>query len=154
MESQEPGSDRWIGLTYGAMADRVYARVEVCRRKATEHAKAVKRWGAVALPLTWATAVLAALSGLTVIAEQQTAAVFLSIATAVIASTNAALNPAATARLHKLILIAFEQMERKFEDFTYFHTEAEHELVPAERRKELLQQIQTLEDELSAIERG
>jgi len=144
--------DMWQGLTWASLADRVYKRVKICERGALEHHKKTKAWQRWATPLAWLTAVLAAISGVTVVAEQEMASTIFSLLTAALAGTNAALNPTETARKHKVAANSYGRLGRKLEDFAYFEAEADNELVPPAKREELRERLRELEDELAGIE--
>jgi hypothetical protein len=142
----------WKGLTYGAMANRVLERANLCRSRAARHSVSASAWYRWATPLAWLTAVLAAVSGVTVVADYNVAAVILSLATAVVAGTNAALKPAETAQKHRDAENDYERMALDLDDFAYFETEANDKLVPLDRRKELREQIRAFDDGIRAIE--
>jgi hypothetical protein len=142
---------QWRGLTWEGIASRIMERVNISQAKRASHAKSARRWQMVAGPLAWLTAVLAGLSGVSVLAETDIAVV-LSIATALVAGTNAALSPAEQAKKHSARGNSYERMTRKFDDLAWFETEAHGELVPVDKRDELRQQLQDLDDEMSEIE--
>jgi hypothetical protein len=87
-----------------------------------------------------------------VLAEYDLAATILSVATAVVAATNAALNPAETAKKHRVAAHAYERMVRKLDDAAWFETKEHDQLVPDDRLEPLRNELQSLDDELSAIE--
>jgi hypothetical protein len=105
-----------LGVERPDTHERLQAEIERrrsrCERLGRKHSGAQKIWGALAGPIAWLAAVLAALSGLSVIAANATAATVLTIGTTLIATTNAAVKPEEASRRHQKASQAFLQLEK------------------------------------------
>jgi hypothetical protein len=69
------------GLTWALVTERAAQLAAECVRRSGEHDNLARRWRWVAQPLAWTTAVLAAVSGLTIV-SQDPAVLGLALATA------------------------------------------------------------------------
>jgi hypothetical protein len=140
------------GTTWGDVSQRLFTRRQLCEQRQTLHDQRAERWTRIATPLAWLTAVLAAVSGLSIVADYSVAAVILSIATAFVAATNAALNPADAARSNKAAATAYGKLGREIDDYAYFEIRTLENLIPEDRLETVRESLTKMEDELSAIE--
>jgi hypothetical protein len=131
---------------------RIHQRRELCDRRALAHdAKAVV-WQQWAAPLTWFTAVLAALSALCVVASMSLLATILSIVTALFAATVAAFQPSEAAKTHRAAATAYDRLARKLDDVEALDLGDRKQQIPAEKIDAVRAELVMLEDELNAIE--
>ncbi len=141
----------WPGITWKALSERAGQRATVSLLRAQEHELAAQRWRRMADPLAWLTAVLAAISGLAVVASNESLATAFAIATAIAAATNAALSPAETARKHRGAALAYERICRKLEDFQLFDLKEADTPVPDEDLTRLREVFRKFDEEANAI---
>jgi hypothetical protein len=125
-----------------SISDRAKKLTEDCKKATKDHDDSSYRWRKGAEALAWITAVLAALSGLAVVSDNSTVAPFLAIATAFAAATNAALNPAETARRHRSSALDFARLRVKVEDF-----QDEMRVVPDEGLPKIRETFRKLNEE-------
>lgn len=131
---------------------RIRQRRELCDQRALAHdARAVfwQRWTA---PLAWLTAVLAALTGLSVAAGMSFAATALSIVTALLAATVAAFQPGEAAKSHRAAATAYERLARKLDDVEALDLGEGKQHIPPDKVDSIRAEISKLEEELNAIE--
>jgi hypothetical protein len=137
-------------------ANRLSERRDLCRHRARDHDKKAVFWQQWATPLVWLTAVLAGLSGVTVVAEADLAAIILSVATALVAASNAALQPIENAKSHRAASVSYERLARKLDDTLILDMsgwEDGREMDPGSVEPTRVR-IQELEEELNAIEQS
>ena len=108
------------GVTWGAVTTRAQERIALCVQRVAQHDTNAYRWRRVAEPLAWLTALLAALSGISVVADTLEVATVLAIVTAFAAATNAALSPGETTRKHRGSALAYDKLRLKVEDYAFF----------------------------------
>jgi hypothetical protein len=131
----------WRGTTWEAIAYRLRERAAATEAQALQHDKYATRWRRIVAPFAWLTAALAALSGLSIVSTNETAALAFSIATALVAATNAAVDPAGTERAHRAAALAYDRLRRKLDDFAYFNVQDYELVLPADEVKKMRDQI-------------
>lgn len=131
---------------------RIHQRRELCDQRALAHDARAVFWQKWAAPLTWLTAVLAALSGLSVVASMGLLATLFSILTAVLAATVAAFQPSDAAKAHRAAATAYERLARKLDDVEALDLGDKRQQIPAEKIDPVRTELAKLEDELNAIE--
>jgi hypothetical protein len=131
---------------------RIHQRRELCDQRALAHDTRAVFWQRWAAPLTWLTAVLAALTSLAIVAGINLTAVALSILTAVIAATVAAFQPAEAAKSHRAAATAYERLARKLDDVEALDLGEGKQQIPPEKIDSIRREISSLEEELNAIE--
>jgi hypothetical protein len=139
-------------VTYSAFADLVTVRKEQARDVYKRHLRIAAVERGAAEPLLWLAAVLAALSGLSVVADKGQAAQVLSIATAVVAATNAALNPTESARRHQAAAIGYRRLFRVLHAFLFFEIPNTAEPIPASYLKSMRERLDKLDEEIQALD--
>jgi hypothetical protein len=139
------------GVTWGALSERAAERIQLCVKRRGDHDTSAHRWRRAADPLAWLTAVLAALSGITVVSDNLAVAPWLAVATALVAATNAALGPAETARKHRASALVYDKIRLKVEDFDFFELQSQNgsESVPEERRAEIRDALRAFDEEIN-----
>jgi hypothetical protein len=133
-------------------ASRIRQRRDLCDQRAQAHDTKAVFWQQLAAPLAWATAVLAALTGLSVVANLGLAAKILAILTAIIAATIAAFQPAEAAKSHRAAATAYERLARKLDDVDALLLGDWKQQIPSEQIEPIRTEITKLEDELNSIE--
>jgi hypothetical protein len=133
-------------------ASRIRQRRELCDQRAQSHDSKSVFWQQVAAPLAWAVAVLAALSGLAVVANLGLPAKVLSILTAIVAATIAAFQPSEAAKSHRAAATAYERLARKLDDVEALLLGDWKQQIPPEKIDPVRTEITKLEEELNAIE--
>jgi hypothetical protein len=141
----------WRGLTWSGVSHRLYERAGFAQNSSSEHDKHAARWRVIATPLTWITAVLAALSGLSVVSNNDQAAIATSIATAIFAASNAALNPSGVARDHRIAALAYSRLRLKLDDFAYFTIGELDKPVPDQELTAVRSKLKEFDEELNRI---
>ena len=131
---------------------RIHQRRDLCDQRALAHDARAVFWQKWAAPLTWLTAVLAALTGLAVVANMNFAATTLSILTAIVAATVAAFQPAEAAKSHRAAATAYERLARKLDDVEALDLGDGKQQIPPEKIDPVRTEIAKLEEELNAIE--
>jgi hypothetical protein len=131
---------------------RIRQRRDLCDQRAQTHDARAAFWQRWAAPLAWATAVLAALSALSVVANMSVVAAPLSILAAIMAATVAAFHPSEAAKLHRAAATAYERLARKLEDVEALHLGDSKQQIPPEKIDPVRTEITTLEEELISIE--
>jgi SMODS and SLOG-associating 2TM effector domain len=131
---------------------RIRQRRELCDQRALAHDARAVFWQRWAAPLTWLTAVLAALTGLSVVAGMTLTATVLSILTAVVAATVAAFQPAEAAKSHRAAATAYERLARKLDDVEALDLGEGKQQIPPDKIDSVRTEISKLEEELNAIE--
>jgi hypothetical protein len=131
---------------------RIHQRRELCDQRALEHDTRAVFWQKWAAPLTWLTAVLAALTGLAVVASMIFLATLLSILTALVAAAVAAFQPSDAAKAHRAAATAYERLARKLDDVEALDLGDQRQQIPPEKIDPVRTELAKLEDELSAIE--
>jgi hypothetical protein len=132
--------------------DRVRQRRDLCDQRARAHDDIAVFWLRWSAPLAWATAVLAALSALAVVASAGMPAIVLSVLAAIAAATVAAFQPSDAAKLHRAAAMAYERLARKLDDVEALHLGDSKQQIPPEKIDPLRTEITTLEEELNSIE--
>ena len=132
--------------------DRVRQRRDLCDQRAGAHDEIAVFWQRWAAPLAWATAVLAALSALSVVANATWPAMALSILTAIAAATVAAFQPSDAAKWHRAAATAYERLARKLDDVEALDLGDSKLQIPPEKIDPIRAEIAKLEDELNSIE--
>jgi hypothetical protein len=131
---------------------RVRQRRELCDQRAQAHDAIAVFWQRWSAPLAWGTAVLAALSAVSVVASVNIPAMVFSILAAVAAATVAAFQPSEAAKLHRAAATAYERLARKLGDVEALDLgECVHQ-IPPEKIDPVRTEIAKLEEELNAIE--
>lgn len=143
--------ERWVGARWEDVARLVDTRTVLCQERLLAHDRMASRWRTVATPLAWLTAVSAALSGLTVIADIAVLAVILSIATAVLAASNAALNPSETARDHRTAALGYQRLRLKLDDIVSFEIKDWATFPTAEEVKQMRARLKEVDDAIESI---
>jgi len=133
-------------------ASRIHQRRELCNQRALAHDARAVFWQRWAAPLTWLTAVLAALTGLAVVAGMIFAATMLSIVTAIVAATVAAFQPSEAAKSHRAAATAYERLARKLDDVEALELGESKQLIPPDKIDPIRTEVSKLEEELNAIE--
>ena len=133
-------------------ASRVRQRRDLCDQRARSHDETAVFWQKWAAPLAWGTAVLAALSALSVVANVSLAAMILSILAAIAASTVAAFQPSDIAKSHRAAATAYERLARKLDDVEALDLGDCKEQIPVEKIDPVRAEIAKLEEELNSIE--
>ena len=131
---------------------RIHQRRELCDQRALAHDARAVFWQKWAAPLTWLTAVLAALTGLTVVASMTLLATLLSILTALVAATVAAFQPSDAAKAHRAAATAYERLARKLDDVEALDLGDKKQQIPVDKIDPVRTELAKLEDELNAIE--
>jgi hypothetical protein len=131
---------------------RIHQRRELCDQRARAHDVRAVFWQKWAVPLTWLTAVLAALTGLSVVAGMTFVATLLSILTALVAATVAAFQPSEAARAHRAAATAYERLARKLDDVEALDLGDKRQQIPPEKIDPVRTELAKLEDELNAVE--
>lgn len=131
---------------------RIRQRRELCDQRAIAHDARAVFWQRWAAPLTWLTAVLAALTGVSVVANMTFTATALSIVTAVVAATVAAFQPSESAKSHRAAATAYERLARKLDDAEALDLGEGKQQIPADKIEAIRMEIARLEEELNAIE--
>jgi hypothetical protein len=131
---------------------RIRQRRELCDQRALAHDARAVFWQRWAAPLTWLTAVLAAMTSLSVVANLSFAATALSIVTAVVAATVAAFQPSESAKSHRAAATAYERLARKLDDAEALDFGEGKQQIPADKIEAIRTEIARLEEELNAIE--
>jgi hypothetical protein len=131
---------------------RVRQRRDLCDQRARAHDEIAVFWQRWAAPLAWATAVLAALSALAVVANASLAAMAFSILTAIAAATVAAFQPSDAAKAHRAAATAYERLARKLDDVEALDLGDCKLQIPSEKIDPIRAEIARLEEELNAIE--
>jgi hypothetical protein len=141
----------WHGTNWAAIAARLQERSEAAKGQARQHDSSASIWRRFVKPLAWLTALLAGLSGLSVVSANDTASVGLAIATAIVASTNAALDPSATERSHRTAAYAYDRLRRRVDDYAFL-TIGEYEAkVPPDELTKVVGQLKEFDDEFNRI---
>jgi hypothetical protein len=133
-------------------ATRVRQRRELCDQRAETHDAIAVFWQKSAAPLAWCTAVLAALSALSVVASLSVPAMIFSILTAIAAATVAAFQPSETAKFHRAAATAYERLARKLDDVEALDLGECIQHIPPEKVEPVRTEIAKLEEELNSIE--
>ena len=133
-------------------ASRVRQRRDLCDQRARAHDAQAVFWQKWAAPLAWGTAILAALSALSVVANVSLLAMVLSILAAIVASTVAAFQPSEIAKLHRAAATAYERLARKLDDVEALDLGDCKEQIPFAKIDPVRTEIAKLEEELNAIE--
>jgi hypothetical protein len=133
-------------------ATRVRQRRELCDQRARTHDAIAVFWQKSAAPLAWCTAVLAALSALSVVAGVSVPAMIFSVLTAIAAATVAAFQPSETAKFHRSAATAYERLARKLDDVEALDLGECIQHIPPEKIEPVRTEIAKLEDELNSIE--
>jgi hypothetical protein len=133
-------------------ATRVRQRRELCDQRAQTHDAVAVFWQKSAAPLAWCTAVLAALSALSVVAGVSVAAMIFSILAAIAAATVAAFQPSETAKSHRAAATAYERLARKLGDVEALDLGECIQHIPPEKIEPVRTEIAKLEEELNSIE--
>jgi hypothetical protein len=133
-------------------ANRVRQRRELCDRRAQAHDQKAVFWQKWAAPLAWATAVLAALSALLVVANVGLPAMAVSILTAIAAATVAAFQPSEAAKSHHAAATAYERLARKLDDVEALDLGDCSLFIPQEKIVPIRTEIAKLEEEFNSIE--
>jgi hypothetical protein len=133
-------------------AIRVRQRRELCDQRAQTHDAIAVFWQRWAAPLAWGTAVLAALSAVSVVASITVAAMAFSILTAVAAATVAAFQPSEAAKSHRAAATAYERLARKLGDVEALDLGECVQHIPPEKIDPVRTEIAKLEEELNSIE--
>lgn len=133
-------------------ATRIHQRRELCDKRASAHDTRAVFWQKWAAPLTWLTAVFAALAGVSVVASMNFLATFFSILTALFAATVAAFQPSEAAKAHRAAATAYERLARKLDDVEALDLGDRRQPIPAEKIDPVRAELAKLEDELNAIE--
>lgn len=123
-----------------ALRDLVQSRIPQAQTREGVHWKAGLRWHTTEVVLRWSTAVVAGISGVSMIANSELLAGVFSIVTVGLASTNAALGPADRTAAHKAASTAFATIWRKLE--LSLKTDLADEEVSDERFDELRQLVE------------
>jgi hypothetical protein len=131
---------------------RIHQRRELCDQRALAHDTRAVFWQRWAAPLTWLTAVLAALTSLAVVAGMNYTATALSILTAVVAATVAAFQPAEAAKSHRAAATAYERLARKLDDVEALDLGEGKQQIPPDKIDSIRREVSKLEEELNAIE--
>lgn len=131
---------------------RIHQRRELCDQRALAHDARAVFWQKWATPLTWLTAVLAALTGLCVVASLTFLATLLSILTALVAATVAAFHPSDAAKAHRAAATAYERLARKLDDVEALDLGDKRQQIPPEKIDPVRNELAKLEEELAAIE--
>lgn len=148
------------GITFDELENWVGWRIQTLGLRARRHDGASLRWRTIAGPLAWLAAVFAALSGLSVVTDNQDYAQALSVATAVIAATNAAVNPAEIARRHRAASLAYVHLANKVSDMQFFEVGAgwgdrgKKSAVPAEQLRSSRERLNRFDEEKQALDEG
>ena len=132
--------------------NRVRQRRDLCDQRARAHDATAVFWQKWAAPLAWGTAVLAALSALSVVANVSLAAMVLSILAAIAASTVAAFQPSDIAKSHRAAATAYERLARKLDDVEALDLGDCKQQIPVEKIDPMRTEIAKLEEELNSIE--
>ena len=140
------------GVTWGAVKERAEERITLCVQRVAQHDTSAYRWRRVAEPLAWLTALLAALSGISVVADNLEVATVLAILTAFAAATNAALSPGETARKHRGSALAYDKVRLKVEDFAFFDlgSHGADEPIPDEDLEGVRDTLRGFDEEINA----
>lgn len=131
---------------------RIHQRRELCEQRALAHDARAVFWQRWAAPLTWLTAVLAALSGLSIVANMNFLATLLSTLTAVLAATVAAFQPSEAAKAHRAAATAYERLARKLDDVEALDLGDRKQQIPIDKIDPVRAELAKLEEELNAIE--
>ena len=132
--------------------ERVRQRRDLCDQRARAHDDIAVFWLRWAAPLAWATAVLAALSALAVVANAGMPAIVLSVLAATAAATVAAFQPSDSAKLHRAAATAYERLARKLDDVEAVDLGDYKLYIPPEKIDSIRAEIASLEEELGSIE--
>ena len=130
-------------------ASRVRQRRDLCDQRARAHDATAVFWQKWAAPLAWGTALLAALSALSVVANITLAAMILSIVAAIAASAVAAFQPSDIAKSHRAAATAYERLARKLDDVEALDLGDCKQQIPVEKIDPLRTEIAKLEEELT-----
>lgn len=139
--------------TWGSIYNRVSERRDLCDRRVLTHDRSALTWQRWATPVALAIAILAGISGLSVVSNSEVAAVTFSLLTALLAAVNATLKPTETAGLQRAAATSYDRLRLKLEDFMTFELEDDWEGRPTrEDFPEIRKRIQELDAELHGIE--
>jgi hypothetical protein len=131
---------------------RIIERRDLAQRRARIHGRRALWWQRAATPLAFVTAILAALSGLSIVSDSHRLAVGFGIATAVVAAINLALQPGETAKSHRAAAIGYERLARDIDDFWTFEG-GEGVLAPADAER-VRKRLKAFDAQLEGIEQS
>ena len=149
------------GITYQDLANQTEWRLRRLNETSNRHSRSSTVWRSIAGPLAWLAAVVAALAGLSLVTDNQQVAQGLSIATALIAATNAAVNPAETARRHRAAALAYQHLLFKISDVAFFEVgysdtdpEGGGAIVPIDQLQSIRRELTKFDEETQSIDEG
>jgi hypothetical protein len=148
----DPAGYTYHGPTWRDVAGAGTIRASIAEERLRVHQQLASRWVRIANPLAWATAAVAALSGVTVIIDSGPPAVALSILTAILAATSVALDPADKARSQQAAAQSYHRLRRRIENFVAFDVSDWARSPSAEQLKEARAKLDEFDDAIQAAE--